>query len=99
GRRQFLVVGAAGTAACIAAACSKSQPPPAAPTSTDVSLAAGETDIDLGGVNVHTWAYGNQVPAREIRLKKGERLRAELTNALPQDVTVHWHGIALVTHM
>jgi multicopper oxidase len=98
GRRQFLVMGA-GAAACVAAACSKSQPPPAAPTSTDVSLAAGETDIDLGGVNVHTWAYGNQVPAREIRLKKGERLRAELTNAMPQDVTVHWHGIALVNGM
>ena len=39
------------------------------------------------------------MPAREIRLKKGERLRAELTNAMPQDVTVHWHGIALVNDM
>ena len=99
GRRQFLVMGAVGAAAGVAAACSKSQSPPAAPTSTDVSLAAGETDIDLGGVKVHTWAYGNQVPAREIRLKKGERLRAELTNAMPQDVTVHWHGIAIVNDM
>jgi FtsP/CotA-like multicopper oxidase with cupredoxin domain len=62
-------------------------------------LAAGETDIDLGGVKVHTWAYGNQVPAREIRLKKGARLRAELTNAMPQGVTVHWHGIAIVNDM
>jgi FtsP/CotA-like multicopper oxidase with cupredoxin domain len=87
GRRQFLAMGAVGAAAGVAAACSKSQPPPAAPTSTDVRLAAGESDVDLGGVKVHTWAYGNQVPAREIRLKKGERLRAELTNAMPQDVT------------
>jgi FtsP/CotA-like multicopper oxidase with cupredoxin domain len=86
GRRQFLVMGAVGTAAGVAAACSKSQPTPAAPASTDISLAAGETDIDLGGVKIHTWAYGNQVPAREIRLKKGQRLRAELTNAMPQDV-------------
>jgi FtsP/CotA-like multicopper oxidase with cupredoxin domain len=99
GRRQFLVVGAVGAAAGIAAACSKSQPPRAAPASTDISLAAGETDIDLGGVKVHTWAYGNQVPAREIRLKKGERLRAELTNAMPQDVTAHWHGIAIDNDM
>jgi multicopper oxidase len=96
GRRQFLVLGAA---AGVAAACSKSQPAPAAKTSTDVTLAAGQTDIDLGGVMVHTWTYGSQVPAREIRLKKGERLRAELTNAMPQDVTVHWHGIALVNDM
>jgi FtsP/CotA-like multicopper oxidase with cupredoxin domain len=99
GRRQFLVMGAVGAAAGVAAACSKSQPRPAAPASTDISLAAGETDIDLGGVNVHTWAYGSQVPAREIRLKKGERLRAALTNAMPQDVTAHWHGIAIVNDM
>jgi FtsP/CotA-like multicopper oxidase with cupredoxin domain len=98
GRRQFLVMSAVGAAAGVTAACSKSQPP-AAPTSTDVSLAAGETDIDLGGVRVHTWAYGNQVPAQEIRLRKGQRLRAELTNAMPQDVTVHWHGIAIVNDM
>ena len=98
GRRQFLVMSAVGAAAGVTAACSKSQPP-AAPTSTDVSLAAGEADIDLGGVRVHTWAYGNQVPAQEIRLQKGQRLRAELTNAMPQDVTVHWHGIAIVNDM
>ena len=95
GRRQFLVMGAAG----VAAACTKAQPQAATPSSTDVTLAAGETDTDLGGVKVHTWTYGNQLPAREIRLKKGERLRAELTNAMPQDVTVHWHGIALVNDM
>ncbi|HXO54725.1 MAG TPA: multicopper oxidase domain-containing protein, partial [Mycobacterium sp.] len=89
-------MGAVGTAAGVAAACSTSRPPPAAPASTEVSLAAGETDVDLGGVKVHTWAYGNRVPAAEIRLRKGQRLRAELTNAMPQDVTVHWHGIAIV---
>jgi len=99
GRRQFLVVGAVGAAAGVAAACTKAQPQAATSKSTDVSLAAGETDTDLGGVKVHTWTYGNQLPAREIRLKKGERLRAELTNAMPQDVTVHWHGIALVNDM
>ena len=64
-------MGAAG----VAAACTKAQPQAATPTRTDVSLAAGETDTDLGGVKVHTWTYGNQLPAREIRLKKGERLR------------------------
>jgi len=99
GRRQFLVMSAVGVAAGAAAACSKSPPQPAGPTFTDVGLAAGETDIDLGGVNVHTWAYGNRVPAREIRLKRGQRLRADLTNAMPQDVTVHWHGIAIVNDM
>jgi multicopper oxidase len=99
GRRQFLVLGAAGTATGLVAGCSKPASPPAATTSSAVTLAAGETDIDLGGVPVHTWTYGNLVPAKQIRIKKGERLHADLTNAMPQGVTVHWHGIALVNDM
>ena len=95
-RRRFLALGAA---AGMAAACSKSPPAPVEQGASGIGLAAGETDIDLGGVTVRTWAYGNQVPAKEIRLKKGARLRAELTNALPQDVTAHWHGIAIVNDM
>ena len=91
-----MVVGAMGIAGA-AVACSQSQPPSGG--SPTLTLAAGETDIDIAGATRHTWAYGNQVPAREIRLRKGERLRAELTNALPQDVTVHWHGIAIVNDM
>ncbi len=91
-----MVVGALGVAGA-AAACSQS--PPNAPASSNLTLAAGETDLDLAGATLHTWAYGNQVPASEIRLRKGERLRAELTNALPQGVTAHWHGIALVNDM
>lgn len=99
GRRQFLVLGAVGTATGLIAACSKPASQPAAPPTTGVGLAASETNIDLGGVKVNTWAYGNQVPAKEIRIKKGERLRADLTNAMPEGVTVHWHGIALVNDM
>jgi FtsP/CotA-like multicopper oxidase with cupredoxin domain len=95
-RRQFMVVGAMGFAG-VAAACSQSKAPSAGPA--NLTLAAGETDIDLAGATLRTWAYNNQVPAREIRLRKGERLRAELTNALPQGVTVHWHGIAIVNDM
>ena len=91
-----MVVGAMGFAG-VAAACSQSQSPSAGPA--DLTLAAGETDIDLAGATLRSWAYNNQVPAREIRLRKGERLRAELTNALPQAVTVHWHGIAIVNDM
>lgn len=93
-----MVVGAVGVAGA-AAACSQSHPSSGGSGSPDLTLAAGETDIDLAGATLRTWAYGNQVPAREIRVRKGQRLRAELTNALPQGVTAHWHGIALVNDM
>jgi multicopper oxidase len=93
-----MVLGALGVAG-VAAACSQSQPPSGGPTAPDLTLAAGETDIDLAGATLKTWAYGNEVPAREIRVRKGDRLRAKLTNAMPQDVTVHWHGIAIANDM
>ncbi|MGO4442648.1 multicopper oxidase family protein [Mycobacterium sp. 2YAF39] len=93
-----MVLGAVGVAG-VAAACSQSQPPSGEATAPDLTLAAGETDIDLAGATLKTWAYGNEVPAREIRVRKGDRLRANLSNAMPQDVTVHWHGIAIVNDM
>jgi FtsP/CotA-like multicopper oxidase with cupredoxin domain len=95
GRRHFLMLGAAG----IAAACSKPQPATAGLPAIDVGLAAGQTDVDLGGVTVQTWAWGNQVPGKEIRLRKGQRLQVELTNALPADTTTHWHGLAIPNDM
>ncbi|AII11185.1 multicopper oxidase family protein [Rhodococcus opacus] len=63
------------------------------------SLQARPTRIDLGGVQVDTWAYNDRVPGREVRLRRGDLLRAELTNDLPAESTIHWHGIALRNDM
>ncbi|WP_040811261.1 multicopper oxidase family protein [Nocardia concava] len=65
----------------------------------EVALRAEPTTIDLGGVRVNTWAYGGALPGKEIRLAKGEVLRADLTNALPAPTTTHWHGLALRNDM
>ncbi|MVU76386.1 multicopper oxidase domain-containing protein [Nocardia sp. ET3-3] len=65
----------------------------------EVTLRAEPTTLDLGGVQVRTWAYGGALPGKEIRLAKGEVLRADLTNALPTSTTVHWHGLALRNDM
>ncbi|WP_067545081.1 multicopper oxidase family protein [Nocardia crassostreae] len=65
----------------------------------EVALRAEPSTVDLGGVQVRTWTYGGQLPGREIRIRKGEVLRAELSNGLPAPTTVHWHGIALRNDM
>ncbi|MEC3954639.1 multicopper oxidase family protein [Nocardia sp. CDC153] len=65
----------------------------------EATLRAEPTTVDLGGVQVRTWTFGGSLPGREIRLAKGETLRAELTNALPAPTTVHWHGVALRNDM
>lgn len=36
---------------------------------------------------------GESYPGPLIRLRRGQRVRARLENRLPEDTTVHWHGL------
>lgn len=45
------------------------------------------------------WGYDGRVPGPEIRVRQGEPVRIVVTNDLPQDTTVHWHGIRLPIEM
>ena len=45
------------------------------------------------------WAYNGAFPGPTLRFRQGERLRARLVNRLPQDTTIHWHGIRLPNAM
>ena len=59
------------------------------------TLVAQPATLDLGGLQVDTWAYGDTVPGPLIRATAGDRLRITVDNQLPAETTVHWHGIAL----
>ncbi|MDY6996476.1 MAG: multicopper oxidase family protein [Actinomycetota bacterium] len=100
-RRRFLAVSAAGVAAGLAGACASRAPVEPSGTAgvLEVPMRAAETEVDLGGVPVRTWTYTGTVPATEIRLRKGQTLRAPVTNTLPQETTVHWHGLAIPNAM
>lgn len=65
----------------------------------DVVLEATTGEVDLGGTRVTTWTYGGELPGREVRVRRGDLLRARLRNGLPQPTTVHWHGLALRNDM
>jgi FtsP/CotA-like multicopper oxidase with cupredoxin domain len=45
------------------------------------------------------WGYGGMTPGPEIRLAQGERLRVDFENGLPEETTVHWHGMRLPNAM
>ena len=95
-RRQFLLLTAG---AGVAAGCSaRTATPPAAPA-VESAFAPAETEIDLGGRSVRTWAYDGRVPGTEIRIRKGETLLAAVSNKLPTDTSIHWHGLAIVNDM
>lgn len=60
------------------------------------SLTPRPTTLDLGGgLTVDTWAYGDVAPGKEIRATAGDFLRVTVDNKLPDDTTVHWHGVRL----
>ena len=58
----------------------------------------GETEVAPGKV-YSTWLYNGQFPGPEIRVKEGERLRIVVENQLPDETTVHWHGVPVPNAM
>ncbi len=60
---------------------------------------ANVQDIDLGGPVVRTWAYGDRLPGKELRVRRGEPVEVRLKNHLPADSSIHWHGLRIVNAM
>jgi FtsP/CotA-like multicopper oxidase with cupredoxin domain len=66
---------------------------------TTVSLDAAPGTVDLAGRTVQTWLFNAALTAPEIRLRKGDVLKATVGNNLPAATSVHWHGLALRNNM
>jgi FtsP/CotA-like multicopper oxidase with cupredoxin domain len=58
------------------------------------------TEVEiLPGMKTRVWAYGGAVPGPLIRARVGDRLVVTFVNNLPEESTVHWHGIRLPPEM
>lgn len=68
-------------------------------TVREVKLMAMTAKLDLGGRTVRTWAYGDQLPGKEVRVTAGDTLALTLANHLPRATSLHWHGLALRNDM
>ncbi|MGW1225579.1 multicopper oxidase family protein [Streptomyces sp. NPDC002530] len=65
-----------------------------------VALTAATARLDLGGGRtVRSWAYGDRLPGKEVRVTAGDTLALTLANHLPQATSLHWHGLALRNDM
>ncbi|MDX8512676.1 DUF4396 domain-containing protein [Mesorhizobium captivum] len=53
----------------------------------------------LPDVAVEAYAYNGQIPGPRIHIRQGDRVRIKVTNALPEETTVHWHGLILANQM
>ena len=81
---------------------SGSYPEHAAPNGTvrTFELVAAPTELPLvDGKPLRVWAYNGQVPGPTLRIRLGDTLRVRFTNNLPQETTVHWHGVRLPNAM
>ena len=45
------------------------------------------------GRRAKAWAYNNQVPGPQIRVREGDQVRINLTNKLPESTSIHFHGL------
>jgi FtsP/CotA-like multicopper oxidase with cupredoxin domain len=52
-----------------------------------------------GNPQTAVWSFSGQVPGPEIRVRQGERVRIHVKNDLPEETTVHWHGVRVPNAM
>jgi len=62
-------------------------------------VTAQPATTDLGSRTVETWTYGESVPGPVLRTTAGDLLRVEVTNRLPAETSIHFHGVALSNDM
>ncbi len=53
----------------------------------------------LSGLSVEAWGYNGSTPGPTIEVTEGDRCRFYVTNKLPEETTVHWHGVFLPNGM
>ncbi|MFG2497413.1 multicopper oxidase family protein [Streptomyces sp. NPDC048441] len=68
-------------------------------TVREVKLMAMTAKLDLGGRTAKTWAYGDRLPGKEVRVTAGDTLALTLANHLPEATSLHWHGLSLRNDM
>ena len=74
----------------------------AATSELEKTLVAGESRAAIAGMarpETAVWGYNGIVPGPELRLRQGEKLRVIVENRLPQDTTIHWHGVRVPNAM
>lgn len=66
----------------------------------EFEIVAAEAVLPLiDGEKLKVWAYNGQVPGPTLRVRVGDTVRVRFKNRLPQESTIHWHGIRLPNAM
>ena len=70
------------------------------PNVVEVNLQATLANLSFApGQTTTVWTYNGQVPGPLIRARVGNRVIVHFTNDLPEDTTIHWHGLRIPAAM
>jgi len=64
-----------------------------------LALTIGATHFRTGGRSAHATTVNGSLPAPLIRLREGQHVRIEVTNATDEPSSIHWHGLLLPFQM
>ncbi|MGH9915291.1 MAG: multicopper oxidase family protein, partial [Pyrinomonadaceae bacterium] len=53
----------------------------------------------MAGKVLDVWGYNGQMPGPTIEVDEGDHVRIVLQNNLPEDTTIHWHGLEIPIEM
>lgn len=66
---------------------------------TDIDLVIAESPVNFTGVTRTATTINGSIPAPTLRFKEGDEVTIRVTNKLPVDTSIHWHGIILPFQM
>ena len=66
---------------------------------TEFNLRIGETEANLTGRSRTALTINDSLPGPLLRWKEGDTVTLNVTNALDEDTSIHWHGILLPANM
>ncbi len=70
------------------------------PHIVEVNIEARIASVDLTpGKRVDAWTYNGGIPGPLLRVHVGDRLIVHFSNHLPQETTIHWHGLRVPIQM
>src|SRR6185369_1784 len=53
----------------------------------------------LPGRSVNVWGFNGSMPGPTVEITEGDRVRFVVENGLPEDFTMHWHGLEVPFEM
>ncbi len=66
----------------------------------EVELEAAESEVEIApGRHVRMWTYNGSLPGPRIEANVGDTVRVRFRNSLPQETTIHWHGLRVESAM